>query len=700
MASWLTNARLPRWLAPLTIVVAALAALPALWVRAGIPWSRHSDLIAQFLSMKDLGARALREGTLALWNPSINCGTPALANPQSNYLFPLDGLFAVLPIGRAFGLALLANVVLAGLCMYAFARGRVRQRATALFAALAYMLAWRYLAMIHAGWLPRMPAYALLPLLLLTIERLVQHLSWRRLLALAAAVAVFLLQGDMQLTYYASVVCALWASLGVARAPAGLRLRTLSAVLAASALGILLAAPAWLPAVQFGRLSTRTSPSYEFFLYRPPRARELATLLGPDDQGLMRAEFWEKNFYFGIPVLLLAGLGTVRGGRRAWALAAAASFGVLLCFDSPLLRLMFHAFPGFSWFRQPPRVLLLVQFAMVLLAAIGLEALEPWLRRWRGVFPLVVTLSCAAVFLDSSVRMGWHIHSDPIEKVAPRVKLHDELSVVSAHGGRVAAVGRTVVTYGMAGWYGIDLVNGYTGLTLKHWIDYFAILQSGSSESIPRLPFVWTDLGRVARPDLLRALDVERIVSNQELPLAAIGFVHLAHHDQVPVFAFYGGPHVWPVEVYRDPNPLGAAYFATSIESVADEPASLAALAREAPATHARVMGLERAPSLAPPGSHAEMVARAVDRFTYRTQADGPGFLVIPQVWYPGWELRIDGTPAQLYRTNHALLGALLPAGSHLLDLRMTCPMLLCGLGLSAAAFLMCVLIAVRKRLR
>ena len=46
----------------------------------------------------------------------------------------------------------------------------------------------------------------------------------------------------------------------------------------------------------------------------------------------------------------------------------------------------------------------------------------------------------------------------------------------------------------------------------------------------------------------------------------------------------------------------------------------------------------------------------------------------------------MDDQPTKVYRTNHALIGCLVPAGTHKLELQMTAPMLRYGVLIAAAA--------------
>jgi hypothetical protein len=49
---------------------------------------------------------------------------------------------------------------------------------------------------------------------------------------------------------------------------------------------------------------------------------------------------------------------------------------------------------------------------------------------------------------------------------------------------------------------------------------------------------------------------------------------------------------------------------------------------------------------------------------------ESPGIVVLADVFYPGWELEIDGQPAPIYRVNRMMRGAAVPKGKHRLVYR------------------------------
>jgi hypothetical protein len=74
---------------------------------------------------------------------------------------------------------------------------------------------------------------------------------------------------------------------------------------------------------------------------------------------------------------------------------------------------------------------------------------------------------------------------------------------------------------------------------------------------------------------------------------------------------------------------------------------------------------------------------------TVRIDVEGDGgFLVLNDVWYPGWEARIDGAPAHLHRANIALMGVVVPSGAHHVEFTFVPRSKVVGAWLSAAAAL------------
>jgi len=50
-----------------------------------------------------------------------------------------------------------------------------------------------------------------------------------------------------------------------------------------------------------------------------------------------------------------------------------------------------------------------------------------------------------------------------------------------------------------------------------------------------------------------------------------------------------------------------------------------------------------------------------------QTDSRSPAFLVLRDIYYPGWKATIDGVHTHIFRTNYILRGILVPAGGHII---------------------------------
>ncbi len=408
---------------------------------------------------------------------------PAHAYPPATISFPLYWpLLLALPVDRAANLGILLNVLLAGLAMFVCARRRLDHPLSALFCGVAYMLSYRYLAMIDAGWSAALTMYALAPLLFWSADRLLELPNRSRTAVFALILGLSAMQCTAQSFYYAllGLAClAAWRAPGLRPAA---RMRASLALAAGSAIALLLAAPDLLPRAQFAALSTRALRDYRFFLGDPPGLASLATLFDPRDAGGTRLEYWENNFYFGLWLYPLAFWACFVEWRKSLPLLLACAAGVLLCFDSPALRLLYRFLPGFSLFRTPSRILQLAQLP-------GRAAGRA--RRGRAsprTGPPARLCGGGGPVPAASGRLGRADAPAPAHHSPRRgpaaARLRGAIRRTPA-SGRVAALGRAVLVYGTAAYHDVDLVNGYAPLNLKHYIDYFSVLENGDAARTP-----------------------------------------------------------------------------------------------------------------------------------------------------------------------------------------------------------------------
>ena len=58
------------------------------------------------------------------------------------------------------------------------------------------------------------------------------------------------------------------------------------------------------------------------------------------------------------------------------------------------------------------------------------------------------------------------------------------------------------------------------------------------------------------------------------------------------------------------------------------------------------------------------------ERVLLEVDSDGPGVVVLTDLHYPGWEVRVDGAPRELLRVNYLFRGVEVGAGPHRVEFR------------------------------
>jgi hypothetical protein len=409
-------------LPPLALLTALPLILYAPFLFGGrvLAWGVY---LLQFLPWRQLAVDQIRAGHWPLWNPYLGAGTPLAANLQTAAFYPPNVLFLLMPVEWAFGWSLALHVALAGVFAYGLGRTLGLSRLGALVTGLAYggggcMVAhWVFPSMACAIVWP--------PLMLALTERLVQGGTgladrMRRMAWLALVVALQLLAGHAQTSFYSLLIVAAYAlfrsaqdlppnaqDLGRARTSRvtcyASRV-TLTAL--ALVLGLALAAVQLLPTAELALHSQRAGAvladeQFAFELsFWPPRLLSLAApdLFGHPARGEYwgYGTYWEEAAYVGVLPLLLAVGATLAWWRRRTrhrdaplalvpflSLLALLSLVLALGDHTPLYPLLFRHVPGFGLFQAPARLMLGYGLAIAILAGIGVDMLRPTPRTRR-----------------------------------------------------------------------------------------------------------------------------------------------------------------------------------------------------------------------------------------------------------------------------------------------------------------------------
>jgi len=440
---------LPLLIAPLVLLA------PAVLTGKTLFWGTVS---LQFAPWRWFAWEVIRSGDLPLWNPLSGMGAPLLANYQSGLLYPPNWLlFALSGLGgigwAAWGLGVLVflHLAWAGIGMAYLARQLGLKELGQVVAGLAFGLSAYMVG--RAGFLSMNSAAAWLPWLLalaFDIQNTVKdqreggknrlEIAFR-LGGLALCLALQLLAGHAQITWYSWVLLGIWTvywgwkgahshhSEGLSFPKIKIKIQEAWKALVRLALAIvfaggLAAAQLW-PTAEYLVVSQRSSEvGYEFaatYSFWPWR---FLTMVAPDLYGNpVRGDYWgygnywEDALYIGLlPLLLGLGLllravftrnsnrqnsGMQADGREVspnpadgisytntipWLLLGLILMAFVLALgkNTPVFSWLYHHVPTFDLFQGPTRWTIWVEFALALLAGFGVDA---WRRpEKRGLY--------------------------------------------------------------------------------------------------------------------------------------------------------------------------------------------------------------------------------------------------------------------------------------------------------------------------
>ncbi len=537
--------------------------------------------------------------------------------------------------------------------------------------------------------------------------------------------AIATLAGHIQATLFIVLALVIYAALDLWLArhepqPGRRSLAALAGLCICLLVTLLLAAPVLLPALQLTGYTARAGWRYaETAGYSLSPAQWVGWLI-PGFFGRGPQYHWGawprvEMGYLGILPLILAGLAVaLRRERRTWAFAglAGASF-VLSLGIYAIPHGWLSLLPGFGQLRAPARLVLLTDFALAALAGFGLDAvLAPLTDRARATFERVWRLVGRATGLvwAFAVPLAYAVlllMQDRDQAIVIRVSI--TLIAVVTFAGLLAAswlwltarrgnwARSSTLGWLAAGLIFLDLASlgAYQDLGdrdpsagfAQPAIAAFLAGQPGPFriDSRTQIDALWQpdtalllgqeDVGGVANPLVLAdferywgglgsrstalydLLNVRYVIAGKDTPLDWAKFV----------LAFDGDPKL---NVYENRSVLPRAFVAAQVQVAADHEAAWQAIhaAGFAPAATAVVEG---ATDLSGGRGQVSAVVRSGNRLRFQVTADAPAFVVISQVWYPGWQVRIDGQPAGApLRTDYLFQGVAVPAGAHTVELR------------------------------
>lgn len=706
-------------------------------------WTTHKEFIAadvvrQLYPWRTLAMDLFNSGTIPLWNPYSFSGTPLLANVQSAVFYPLNILFVVLDSKLAWVTYILLQPVLAIWFMYLFIRSIGLSKYAGVFSGVAfacigYTTIWFELGVVghSALWLP---------FILWGINQYITHKKIHYLLACSLGIAVSILAGHAQTAVYTLLVS------GGYYLFASLKKGTVWSVLKNSwffVLGITLASLQIIPSLELMSWSARDvqTSSEVFHRFQLP-VYHLITLIAPDFFGNPSVgNFWGSDYgefmaYSGVVAVLFAGAGIFYSRYRREVLFFVGSIIIALLFALPT------PFPNLLETLQipvlgtgiPSRALFVAEFAVVVLAGIGVERFIV-----QKKFPLKVLLFFAALFfmLWVWVLSAPHIFSDIISAEKSAIALRNMILPTSVFISCIVTV--SVVKFRPR----------YTTIA------FFVLLFVASCEysyfmnkflPFARMDYIYPDhplvqhVQKITPPERVYGYDSSRAETNLSVawkvlspegydPLYIRRYGELIHatttggytstiprsdamlpqsmpnddsHQKRVLMDLLGiryaldkddsAPVEWKQDpgrfdperykliwqeykwkIYENQNVLPRAVMYYNSETIDDEKQIIKRLFSQDFSIKKTVLLEDKEAKVFTSEKNAIKVpirSYTANSVTVTPQSDQAGYVFLSDAYYPGWNVYVDGTQSTLLRANYAFRAVEVPAGRHVVEFR------------------------------
>src|SRR5512143_1967409 len=354
------------WWVPLLYTLAVAWIYRDLWHQHGVATGLGWDTIDTHGPDLDFFSTEIREGRFSLWNPYDKGGYPVFCDPVFDRYYPFNWPFGIL--GAVFGtswwlvqIKVLAHHVMPGVLMHAFVRSRGLSQRAAMVAGLGLVASAPLLT--HKASNILWPL-VWVPLVWIAIDWALARPSWRRGVAIGAALWPCMTAGSPPGLFYAALMIlpyATWRLVSTLRPPQARTrpqlLRLGACIGAAAGIALLITAVTIVPTADLVALGSRDR-------FAPP-GRTFALALSLPLPAELRGVFVRGaglfELYMGAAVVLLAGCALALRPRfdrgAAIALAITAGLGLWLASGATggLLPILVDHVPGFGMLRVPGR---------------------------------------------------------------------------------------------------------------------------------------------------------------------------------------------------------------------------------------------------------------------------------------------------------------------------------------------------------
>lgn len=683
---------------------------------AGVPFKNFliTDPIRQQIPWRKLVIDEIKKGKMPSWNAYNFSGAPLLSNIQAAVWYPLNVLFLLAPFSIAWTLLVALQPLLASTLLYVYLRSKNISPGVAVFAGIVWAFCGFSIAWLTWGTIVQTALW--LPVMLLATDKLILKgsIRWGLLFACASAFALF--AGHVQVALYVFVFAGLYALFGLWNAH---NRKNAWWIIGAAAVAVVVSSLQWVPFLQALPLSSRLADASGWMKdgwFLP--WQHLVQFIAPDFFGNPATlNYWgiwnygEFIGYIGILPLILAFFAIIeRRDRFTRFIGVLGGMTLLFLLPTPLARLPYEAAVPVLSSLQPTRLMVILDFCLVLLAALGLDAylrkpnkkiifgisltgvilaalwiyvlrtptadiavskrnlilpsalwavsgaaLLLWVflkRKWSTLFVFLVV----GVTIFDLFRFGWKFTPfTPQDYFFPQTRAISFLTS-QQKPFRVMSLDNRIVPPNVGAYYGIESIEGYDPIYSARYEEYIAALNRREANIKP--PFGFNRIITVPTIDspLVKLLNVKYVLTLEEIKSSDLELMYREGNTRIYYYK-KALPRIYPVEsVVTETTKQGI------MDALYDRKFN--------PLKTAVVEGaLVIAPHPLTDADSVRITSYTDSTLTAAASLTNDHFVVIANMYDPHWRVTVDGSPVKIQRADYIFFGIVVPKGDHLIKL-------------------------------
>jgi len=354
----------------------------------------------------------LENKEIPMWFPHIFGGCPTVAAFFGDIFSPHTLLFLIFPVHTVWAYLFVTYIFLAGVGIYLFLKEMKLGFYPALFGGLAYMFSGSLISTTYAGHLGRLISVALLPLMLLFINKGVKRQKLHFFVFFSGITALSFLAGHFQMTYYATGIAIFYLIFLVFGERKILKTRGIIKIASFFIVCIvvltMLVSISFLPVLRNLSFGARgITKGYEYTTSWSMPTAELIDFVIPDFSGTLN-HYWGENYfklnneYMGILpiILLIIGVFFCFKDRRVkfFFFTGLAAMFLALGKNTAVFKIAYYIIPGIKKFRAPSLIFFVMVLCVTVIAAFGMKRVLERKDNKRILMTILVFMACLLVF--------------------------------------------------------------------------------------------------------------------------------------------------------------------------------------------------------------------------------------------------------------------------------------------------------------